>query len=60
MQLQCNSQKNQTYLITYVCTMCINYCIKDPISTCNYNTIDWFFDMAIYLLIHYISKGIIA
>jgi hypothetical protein len=25
-------EKNQTWLIIYVCTMCINYCIEDPFS----------------------------
>jgi len=32
MQLQCNIFKNQTWLITYVCTMCINYHIKGLFS----------------------------
>jgi hypothetical protein len=61
MQLQCNSLKNQTLLTRYVCTMCINYYVKDPFSTtCNYNTTNWFSDVAIYLLLHHISKGIVA
>jgi len=33
MQIQCNSKKNQTWLIKYVCMMCINYRIEDPFST---------------------------
>jgi hypothetical protein len=32
MQLQCNSLKSQTWLITYVYTMCINYRIEDLFS----------------------------
>jgi hypothetical protein len=27
---------------------------------CNYNTTNWFFNVTIYLLIHYIFKGIVA
>jgi len=32
MWLQFNSSKNQTWLITYLCTMCRNYHIEDPFS----------------------------
>ncbi len=33
MQLQCNFFKNQTWLTTYVCMICINCHIEDPFST---------------------------
>jgi hypothetical protein len=33
MQYNATFQKNQTWLITYVCRMCINYRIEEPFST---------------------------
>jgi hypothetical protein len=44
-----------------VYTLCTNYHIENPFQLIyNYTTIDWFFDMVIYLLIPRISKGIVA
>jgi hypothetical protein len=39
----------------------INYHVEDPFQLiCNYNTTNYFFDVAIYLLIPCISRGIIT